>query len=56
MVDANTIFLIMADTGGAAGVQEMLWRTTDGGATWQRVLVDDDLAFVEASKQTVGAI
>ncbi len=48
-VDANTMFLIVADSGAAANAQEMLFRTTNGGSSWERVLVSDDLLVVSAS-------
>lgn len=49
VVDKNTMFLVVADTGAAATTMEMVLRTTDAGATWQRVWMDDDLAVVKAS-------
>jgi len=48
-VDANTMFLILADAGAASGAERSLFKTTNGGTSWERILMSDQLAIVIAS-------
>jgi len=44
VADANNIFVIMNNPAGAPYAARSVFRTTDGGATWTRVLINDPVA------------
>lgn len=47
VIDSSTMFLIVADSGG--GANEQLFRSTDGGSSWERVWSQANMMYLAPS-------